>query len=115
VIARTRRPRPPRVGQALASSVLDITLSVVLCKLWVLFRKSLGSFERSSISSYFDKFRDIIPLLQVLVGILLNFATPIVRVVFLVECTVILFYGLSRLLHIPIRIIKEIVRADGRW
>jgi hypothetical protein len=105
----------PRVEQSLASSVPDSTPLVEVCELWVLFRESLGSFERNSISSYFDKFRDIISLLQVLVGFLLNFAAPILRVMLPVECTFLLFYALSRLLHIPFRLVKEVVRADGLW
>jgi hypothetical protein len=62
-------------------------------------RESLISFERNSISSYFDKLpeantvgvRDIFPLLQVLCGIRLNFAAPFLRVMFLLEYTFLLF------------------------
>jgi hypothetical protein len=64
--------------------------------LWVFcFRESLASFERNSISSYFDRLldattvgvRDIVSLLQVLLGILLNFSAPFLRVMLLFECT----------------------------
>jgi hypothetical protein len=69
------------------------------CKLQVLYKEILVSFERNSISSYFDKLleantvgvRDIIPLLQVLHGIRLNLTAPILRIMFLLECTFVLF------------------------
>jgi hypothetical protein len=67
-------------------------------------RESLVSFERNSVSSYFDKLpeattvgvRDIIPLLLVLHGTRQNFTAPFLRVMFLLECTFLLFlYVLS--------------------
>jgi hypothetical protein len=48
------RQRGQRVEQSLASSGPDIAPTVEVCKLWVLLRES-ESFERNSISSYFDK------------------------------------------------------------
>jgi hypothetical protein len=92
-----------------------------VCKLWVvdIVRESLISFERNCISSYFDKLlgantfgvRDIIPLLQVVHGMRLTAA--ILRVIFFQHLYG--FYMFSRLLHIPIRLIKDVVRADGLW
>jgi hypothetical protein len=73
-------------------------------------RLSLVSFERNSVSSYFDKLpeantvgvRDSIPLLQVLHGIRQNFTAPSLRVMFLLECTFLLFLYVYRLLHVPV-------------
>jgi hypothetical protein len=84
---------------------------------WVLFRESFVLFQRNAISSYFGKLleantvgvRDIIPLLQVLRGILRKFSTSFLRVMYLIECIFVLFYTFSRLLHIPIRLIKKVV------
>jgi hypothetical protein len=58
----------------------DIAFLMKVYKLWLFSRKSLVSFGRTSISSYFDKLldvntfgvRDINPVFQVLLGILLN-------------------------------------------
>jgi hypothetical protein len=67
-----------------------------VCKLCGFFRESSGSFERNSISSYFDKFLEA-NTLGVLLGILLNF---FMMVMFLLECTYLLFsYVFSPVTH----------------
>jgi hypothetical protein len=93
-----------------------------VCKLWVFFRESLVLFEGKSVSSYFDKLLGAntvgvpdIPLLRVLLGILVNVSAPFLRFMFLLECKILLFYAISRLLHVPIRFMKEVVRAYVLW
>jgi hypothetical protein len=69
--------------------------------LWVvgIVKESLVSFEINSVSSYFDKVlevhsvgvRDVIPPLQVLHGICLMVTASLLRGMFLLECTFLLF------------------------
>jgi hypothetical protein len=68
------------VQQTNAALLQEVTFLFFLevCKLWVLFRESFVLFKRNASSSYFGKLleantvvvRNIIPLLQVLRGIL---------------------------------------------
>jgi hypothetical protein len=99
--------------------VLFGTFALEVCNLCALFR---GSFERNSISSYFDKLleadivvvRDIIPLLQVLLGILPNISALILSQV-PIRKGVFSVHTVSGLLHIPIRLPKEVMRAGVVW
>jgi hypothetical protein len=76
-------------------------------KLCIFFRQSLRSYERNSISSYFDKLLETntvgacgIPLLQVLLGIILNFSASFLSVMFTLEYTFLLFmYPFSPVTH----------------
>jgi hypothetical protein len=106
---------------AISCSVITVSFCLVICM--GIVRDSLVWFERNSVSSYFYKvleahdvgFRDIIPPSQVLHGICLIFTAPFLRGMLLLDCTFYYFYTFSRLLHVPVRLIKEVVRADGLW
>jgi hypothetical protein len=102
--AMVPRPRATTPESCVASYPVISGLSgdavfVVAWKLEVLYRESLVSFERNSVSSFFDKLldantvgvRDIILLLQVLHGIRVKFTAPMVRVMFQFECKILLF------------------------
>jgi hypothetical protein len=96
------RPRATTLQTFAEAAVVFLMVLQVLCT------ELLVSFERNSVSSYFARLleantvgvRDIIPLLQVLHGIPLNFTAPIVKVMFLFECKVLLFlYVFSPVTH----------------
>jgi hypothetical protein len=93
-----------RLRQSLAASLPDIFKFLMgVHKLWVFFRELLVSFEGNSVSSDFDKLLEMntvgvpdITRLRVLLGILLNFSAPHLRIMFLLACTFLLFYALTR-------------------
>jgi hypothetical protein len=108
------------ISCSVVTDVTDRRVFLEVCKL-LLFRE-LVLIERYSVSPYFGRLLEMntvevpdILLLRVLRGILLNFSAAFLRVMFLLACTCLLFYDLTRLFHVPIRHMKEVVKADGLW
>jgi hypothetical protein len=98
---RGLRPLGP-VPQFLVALLLAIRFLLEVCKL-LLFRESLVLFERNSVSPYFGRLLEMntvgvpdIPVLRVLRGIHRNFSASFLRVMFLLACTFLLFYALTR-------------------
>jgi hypothetical protein len=86
----------------------------------VIVRESLVLFERNYISSYLDKLPEantvgFLILFRCCKLNMVKFTASFLRFMLYWNAHFYCFYTFSRLLHVPIRLIKEVVRVDGLW